>query len=162
MIGRQFLLAIRRRIVLAVAIPAMAGAALIGTSVVAAAPAQASAYGCTRWGALKVPGVGVVVPLGVYCFGVNGSGTTIHFTDGNYYFLGESLRPALYNEREVVRFYDNRGVNYSTIWEATHVGWRYGNQSWQTTIHGTARPGRVCGSLLTSGAVMATVCQGIS
>lgn len=160
MIAQRLCSAIRRH--LALAASAMTVAAVLGTALIAASPAQASAYGCTRWGALKVPGVGVVVPLGVYCFGVNGSGTQVNYTDGNYYFLGGSLHPALYNEREVVRFYDNSNNNYATFWEPTHLGWRYGNQSWTTNIHGNAEPGRVCGSLVTNGAVMATACEGIS
>jgi len=158
-----------RRIVL-LAVPLLAVAAAFGTTVAASAsvhvpatPARSvGAYGCTQWGPIKIPVVNVTIPLGVYCFGINGSGTTVTSTYGHYYFLLGSLHGALYNETEVVRFYDNHGNNYQSIWEPVHLGWRYGDQWWTTNIHGTAYPGRVCASLVTNGAVMATVCEGIS
>lgn len=151
----------RWRIAVAV-IPALTAGLAVAAP---AAPAQASAYGCTRWGSvtIPVPDVGdVKVPVGVYCFGLVGSGQKIDYTQGNYYFLAGSIDPRLYNERERVQFFSNTGAVYDTVWEATHLGWRYGNQSWTTGIHGTARPGRVCGSLVSAGVVIATACEDIS
>jgi hypothetical protein len=99
---------------------------------------------------------------GVYCFGIDGSGRRVNDTYGNYNFVGLSLHPALYNEREVVRLYNKKNVNYATFLEPAYRAWRFGNQNWTTDIHGTVRPGRVCGSLQGDGKVLATVCIGIS
>jgi hypothetical protein len=129
------------------------GAALLGTALIAAAPAQASGSGCANWTSPK--------PSGVYCFGVDGSGRQVSSTYGNYYFVGFTLHPALYDEREVVRFYDKKNVNYATFLEPAYPNWRFGNQNWTTDIHGTVRPGRACGSLQGDGKVLAIACQAI-
>jgi hypothetical protein len=142
----------RRRAALATT--AMTGVALLGTPLIAASSAQASTSNCANWSAPKPPGV--------YCFGIDGSGRKVSDTYGNYYFVGFSLHPALYNEREVVRLYNKKNVNYATFLEPAYRGWRFGNQNWTTDIHGTVRPGRVCGSLQGDGKVLATVCVGIS
>jgi len=83
-------------------------------------------------------------------------------TYGSYHFVGLSFHPALYNEREVVRFYNKKNVNYQTFLEPANRGWRFGSQNWKTDIHGAVRPGRVGGSLQGDGKVLATVCVGIS
>jgi hypothetical protein len=133
----------------------MTGAALLGTTLIAAGPAQASTGdGCANWTSPKPPGV--------YCFGIDGSGRKVSGTYGNYYFVGFSFHPALYNQREVVRFYNKKNVNYETFLEPAYRGWRFGGQNWTTNIHGTVRPGRVCGSLQGDGKVLATVCVAIS
>jgi hypothetical protein len=155
LLGQRFRSSGRRRAALAAA--AMTGAALLGTTLIAAGPAQASTgngNGCANWTAPKPPGV--------YCFGIDGSGRRVSGTYGNYYFVGFSFHPALYNDREVVRFYNKKNVNYETFLEPAYRGWRFGNQNWTTDIHGTVRPGRVCGSLQGDGKVLATVCVGIS
>ncbi len=134
---------------------AMTGAALLGTPLIAASSAQASTdSNCVSWTAPKPPGV--------YCFGIDGSGRQVSDTYGNYYFVGLSFHPALFNEREVVRLYSKKNVNYATFLEPAYRGWRFGNQNWTTDIHGAVRPGRVCGSLQGDGKVLATVCIGIS
>jgi hypothetical protein len=143
----------RRRAALTTA--AITGAALLGTTVVAASSAQASTdSNCVTWTKVKPPGV--------YCFGIDGSGRQVSGTFGNYYFVGLSFHPALYNEREVIRFYNKKNVNYQTFLEPAYRGWRFGSQNWTTDIHGAVRPGRVCGSLQGDGKVLATVCVGIS
>lgn len=141
---------------------AMTGAALLGTALLgttlATAPAQASAYDCASWSASKAPAAG---PFGDYCFGFDGSGQQVTDTYGKYYFTSITLHAALYHEREVVRFYDNKNANYATFWESAFPGWRYGNVNWTTDIHGTVRPGRLCGSLRANGRVLATVCEAL-
>jgi hypothetical protein len=77
-------------------------------ALIAATSAQASTNDCVNWASPKPPGV--------YCFGIDGSGRQVSGTYGNYYFVGLSLHPALYNEREVVRFYNKKNVNYQTSW----------------------------------------------
>lgn len=80
----------------------------------------------------------------------------MNFTDGNV------NSPAIYNRSEVVRFYDRYGNNYATFWEPTAYGYTYGFHYWQTNIRGTAQAGgRVCRTLLSSGAGVATACEGI-
>lgn len=134
---------------------ALAGAGVvIGSAVATASPASASAVGCTWFGSYNV--AGHTVYSGQYCFGINGSGTTVNFTDGSV------NSPAIYNRSEVVRFYDRYGSNYATFWGPTSYGYTYGFHYWQTGIHGTANAGgRVCGTLLSSGAAIATACEGI-
>jgi hypothetical protein len=109
----------RRRAALTTA--AMTGAALLGTPLIAASSAQASTNNCANWTAPKPPGV--------YCFGINGSGRQVSGTYGNYYFVGLSFHPALYNEREVVRLYNKKNVNYAAFLEPAYRGWRFGTQN---------------------------------
>jgi len=54
----------------------MTGAALLGTTLLAAAPARAraSSADCASWGPGKGIAIGATVPSGVYCLGVNSSG----------------------------------------------------------------------------------------
>ena len=73
MIGKRFRITRRRRRALATA---MTGAALLGTTLLAAAPARAraSSADCASWGPGKGIAIGATVPSGVYCLGVNSSG----------------------------------------------------------------------------------------
>ncbi len=151
---RRVRIAGRRRAALAAA---MTGAALLGTTLLAATPAQASSYDCVRWNPPTT-----AAPAGVYCFGVDVSGRQVSDTYGNYYFTGISFHPALYHEQEVVRFYGKKNANYYTFTGPAHPGWRFGNQSWTTPIHGLVRPGRVCGSLRAGGKAIATICDALS
>jgi hypothetical protein len=155
-IGQRFRPARGRRAALAAAIT---GAALLGTNLLAAAPARADSGDCRPWGPGKGIAIGTTVPSGVYCFAVNVSGHQVLNTYGKYYFTSITLHAALYHEREVVRFYDKKNANYFTFWGPAYPGWRYGNVSWSTGIHGAVRPGRVCGSLRGNGKVLATVCE---
>jgi hypothetical protein len=139
----------------------MAGAALLGTTLLAAAPARASSADCASWGPGKGIAIGATVPSGVYCFGVNSSGHQVYDTYGRYYFTSLTLHAALYHEREVIRFYNRKNANYATSREPAYTGWRYGNANWTTGIHGTVPSGRVCGSLRGNGKVLATVCEAI-
>lgn len=128
---------------------------IAGTS----SPAFATADGCTFFSPLTFvfDDMTISIPGGQYCFGINGNGTQVNFTTGAY----QTAR--MYNYAEAVRFYDNHGNNYATFWTPEHLGWAYGPHSWATNIHGTAKAGgRVCGSLTSSGHVVATVCEGIS
>jgi hypothetical protein len=65
------------------------------------------------------------------------------------------------NYTEVVRFYDGHGNNFATFTEPVHNGYAYGYHYWQTGIRGTARVGRVCGTLMSSGTPVATACERI-
>lgn len=134
---------------------ALAGAgAVAGAAFIAASPASASAVGCTWFGSYSI--AGHTIYSGQYCFGINGSGTRVNFTDGS------ANSPAIYNRSEVVRFYDSRGSLYATFYEPTSTGYTYGYHYWQTGINGTAKAGgRVCGTLTSSGAALATACEGI-
>jgi len=138
----------------------MAGAALAGSTLMTA-PARASTPDCARRNAQRTPGALPLAPAGVYCFGVNVSGRQVQDTYGKYYFTGISLHPALYGEREVVRFYDRKNADYAAFREPPYRGWRFGRQNWTTDISGSVRPGRVCGSLRAAGRVLATVCEAV-
>ena len=131
----------------------MTGAALLGTTLLAAAPARAraSSADCASWGPGKGIAIGATVPSGVYCFGANSSGHQVYGTYGKYYFTSLTLHAALYHEREVIRFYNRKNANYATFWEPAYTGWRSGNADWTTGIHGTVPSGRVCGSLRGNG-----------
>ncbi|WP_162907627.1 hypothetical protein [Allorhizocola rhizosphaerae] len=125
--------------------------ALVGVTV-SATPAMASATGCALYGGNYG---GYFIPGGQYCFSINGSGLTVNFTSGS--FNG----PVLYNWAESVRFYDTSNTNYATFNKPVTSGAAYGYHYWQLPIHGTARTGRVCGELKSSGSVVATVCHNI-
>jgi hypothetical protein len=134
---------------------AIAAVVLSGVAGVAAPSAQASAVGCTWFGTYVVGGH--TIYAGQYCFGINGSGTWVNFTDGSV------NTPAIYNRSEVVRFYDRYGNLYAAFYEPEAYGYTYGFHYWQTGIHGWAKAGgRVCGTLTSSGAGVATACEGIS
>jgi hypothetical protein len=136
----------------------MTAASLGGAGAIAltsAPPASASALGCAGFARFHVDGIPIYG--GNYCFGVWGSGSYVNFTDGDV------NTPMIYNRSEVVRFYDSHGSNYATYWGPTSYGWTYGYHYWRTGIHGNFRSGgRVCGTLLSSGHGVATVCHGIS
>lgn len=160
---RDFFNRINRRTqaLLATGVLAVAGvgATVIGT----AAPAMASASGCTFWGGISVRvviddvPVTLHIPAGEYCFALNGNGPKVNYTTGGY------TTAWLYNYTEVVRFYNAYGSNYKTFTEPVHYGYAYGAHDWRTGIRGTFQPGgRVCGSLLSAGVTIARNCEGIS
>jgi hypothetical protein len=120
---------------------------------VMAGPASASSGWCHTYGSIKVGSD--ALPTGVYCFGVIGNGLHVSYT------MGELDTGWIVNYREVVRFYDNSGNNYATFWGPVHNGVAYGDHSWNTGINGNARPGSVCGVLMSSGAVVTSICRPI-
>jgi hypothetical protein len=147
---------LRRRLGVGAAGVVLAAASLVGVLGFGSSPAYASADGCHVWTS-PITIVGHVIPEGDYCFGVVGTGTTIDYTTGSF------ITGVIYDYSEVVRFYDSRGNNYATFYEPEHYGNAYDTHNWTTNIHGTAKAGgRVCGSLTSSGAVVVTVCEGIS
>jgi hypothetical protein len=125
---------------------------LLGSLVATAGPASATAGGCHFWGSVYIPILKVDLPNGEYCFGVSGSGTRVNYTYGNYTTMW------LYDWTEVVHFYDQYGNVYATFREQLHGGYSYGGHAWRTTIHGTARKGTACGTLLSDGLTVATAC----
>jgi hypothetical protein len=118
-----------------------------------AGPASASSGWCTTYGPVKI--AGVTLPTGVYCFAVMGNGLHVSYT------TGELDTGWIMNYREVVRFYDNSGNNYATFWGPVHSGYAYGDHAWNTNINGTARPGRVCGILMSSGTEVTSICRSV-
>jgi hypothetical protein len=126
---------------------------MVAANLLAAASVSASALGCARWGYVHVAGVSL--PTGQYCFGINGSGTTVNNTTGSI------NTPVIYNYEEVVRFYDGYGNNYRTYYQPTHWGASYGSQFWSTGVHGTAQRGSVCGELTSNSVVVVKVCESI-
>jgi hypothetical protein len=144
----------RSRLLLATGLLTVIGVA--GSLVATSAPAMASAVGCTRYGSVYIPVVKFSIPTGQYCFGINGSGATVNFTDG-------SVDTAwIVNYSETVRFYDGHGHNYYTYNGPVHAGYAYSYHYWQTSIHGSAVVGgRVCGTLMSSGTAVATACESI-
>lgn len=127
------------------AITASAGFAVSG--------AQADALGCTHWGGFSFGGHSF--SAGQYCFGVNGSGRHITRTTGSY------NTPVLYNWYEQVQLYDAYGNRYGNFHTRLHTGRYFGSEFWSTNIHGTAKPGRICGTLWSSGDQVATACESI-
>ena len=118
-----------------------------------AGSASASSGWCHTYGSIKVGSD--ALPTGVYCFGVIGNGLHVDYT------TGELDTGWIINYREVVRFYNDSGYNYSTFWEPVHNGYAYGDHAWDTNIHGTAQAGSVCGILMSSGVVVTSICRSI-
>ena len=142
---RSILTRVSRRTRLMAAAGGLAVVATIAGFASAAAPASATSVWCNRWGSVYVPVAHVSIPVGQYCFGVEGSGTTVNSTSGSI------NTPWIINYSEVVRFYNNAGTNYRTFTESAHRGYAYGAHYWTTDIHGQAQPGRACGTLTASG-----------
>jgi hypothetical protein len=139
-----------RKLLVAVLIAATLGLImLVGTG----KPASASATWCAQFGAKSV--LGHSIATGQYCFTVSGSGTTVNYTSGsvNTGWIGYPT--------EVVQFYDNTGSNYASYTTFRGQGTLYGYHYWKTGIHGNARIGSVCGSLLSYGQTIARVCANI-
>jgi hypothetical protein len=143
-----------RRLACLVVIIGVMIVALSSSFAVTSVPAKASATGCVRWGSVHIPEVGSL-PLGQYCFTINGTGTTVNYT------LGSINTPWIINFAEVVHFYDGYGKEYATFYGPVHRGYAYGFQLWKTKIHGTAKVGRVCGQITSSGVNVATACESI-
>lgn len=125
-----------------------------GGAVAESTPAHADASGCTLWGGEEIPVIDVTIDTGEYCFGVKGNGTQVDWTDGSF------NTTFITDWTEIVRFYDGYGNNYATFNEPVTPN-SYGFNYWTTHIHGTAKLGRVCGTLLTEGVEIATACEGI-
>lgn len=142
----------RTRFAVAAGIVAFASiAGLIST----AGPAAASSGWCSVYGPVKVRVLGVTLPTGVYCFSVIGSGLHVSYTSS------ELDTGWIINFRERVDFYDNNGNDYYTYWGPVHNGYAYGDHTWRTGINGTARSGKVCGTLISSGTDIITICRPI-
>jgi hypothetical protein len=143
---RAFLRRISRRTILLIASGSLAVAAVGGT-VIAAAPASASATA----NALYNGDAG-----GLWAFHVDGNGNTV------YDVSGKAITAYIENSYMVVRFYNDSGNNYKTYYGPTHVGRAYGLVYWDmSNVNGTFQPGKACGALRSDGQVLATACVGI-
>ena len=127
-------------------------AATVGAIAATSTDANAAALGCATFGTVQV--AGYTIPGGLYCFGVYGSGLTITGTDSS----AQTVR--IYNESEIIRVYDGNGSLRSTVTTISRTGATYGQQSWSTGYRPTIyNGGKICGSLRSSGTVIATVCH---
>ena len=138
------------RILIAIlAATASIGMVAVGTS----STAQASASGCSAWGAKTVGGIPVA--KGVYCVGLNGTGRRVDTVVGSFNAAG-----SVCNWNITVELFDSSGRWYRTI---------EGGKNWGCTWKGSAaigvfqnvQRGSMCSTLKQNGARIQSVCHSI-
>lgn len=116
-------------------------------------PAEASASGCSAWGAQVVGKVPVA--KGIYCVGLNGTGTYVSTVAASFNAAG-----SVCNWNVTAEFFDANGAWYQTISSPTHWGC-----TWQgsdvVSVFGTKRRGFMCSTLKQNGARVQSVCHSI-
>lgn len=122
-------------------------------SFVGSTPAQASASGCSAWGAKTVGNIPIA--KGVYCVGLNGSGTYVNTVAASYNAAG-----SVCNWNITAEFFDQYGNWYQTINGGTHWGC-----SWQgsdvVSVFKYVKRGTMCSTLKQNGARIQSVCHSI-
>ncbi len=127
---------------------------MVGTVAIISAPAaSASSTHCAWVSPVRI--FGRTIPLGSYCFSVNGSGLNINNTLSSY------EAGWVENLSERVDAIDTSGNTYASWWTYRGNGTLYGTHAWTSGIHGSARPGSLCGHLFSNGIQIAAVCNGI-
>lgn len=120
-----------------------------------AAPAQASAYGCSYFGNLG-PIKGLPIYNGSYCAGVDGSGTWVDGVYGNFSSAGNVC-----NWNITAEFFDGSGRWYQTYTGPTH--WNCGRIGSDGIYIGERKQrGSVCSTLKTNGGRITSVCHSIN
>lgn len=138
-----------RIVVLIVAMLSMIGAMSISGST----PAHASASGCSAWGAKTVGNIPIA--KGVYCVGLNGTGTYVNTVAASYNAAG-----SVCNWNITAEFFDANGNWYQTISGPTHWGC-----SWQGSdaigVFKNVKRGTMCSTLKQNGTRVQSVCHSI-
>jgi hypothetical protein len=137
--------------------PRLAGlaAALLLLAVLGATArsADASAYGCSAWGAKTIGKYPVAT--GMYCVNIQGSGTHVKWVGGGFKSIGNVCNWSITAE-----FFDSAGRWYQTRSGPTHYGCaRSANDViW---INATKKRGFMCSTLKTNGLRITSVCHNI-
>ena len=136
---------------------ALAGLSLVlgisATTAIGATPAHASGTHCAWVNPIRI--FGRTIPLGSYCFSVNGSGLYVTGTLSSY------NSGYVYSLSEHIDLFDNHGNDYYSYWDYSSSGTLYGAHAWSSGLHGWARAGSICGTLYSSGVQIARTCNSI-
>jgi hypothetical protein len=132
----------------------MATLSMIGLlSFVGSSPASASASGCSAWGAKTV--ANIPIAKGVYCVGLNGSGTYVNTVAASFNAAG-----SVCNWNITAEFFDSNGKWYQTIPAPTHWGCSWSGSD-VVSVFGNKQRGSMCSTLKQNGARIQSVCHSI-
>ena len=134
-------------------------AALVMTMTFGASPASASAYMCTFWGPINIPGVPTPIPTGQFCTAVNGTGTYVDNTYGSFLSAG-----SICNYNMTSEFFDSSSRWYRTWtspmnWGCTFPGW--GSNGMRIYERAWVQRGFVCNTLRSNGSRITSYCFSI-
>ena len=122
-------------------------------SISGSTPAHASASGCSAWGATMVGNLPVA--KGVYCVGLNGTGTYVNTVAASFNAAG-----SVCNWNITAEFFDSSGRWYQTISGPTHwgCGWQGSDV---VSVFSNKQRGFMCSTLKQNGGRVSSVCHSI-
>lgn len=142
----------KKIIVIAVLAASLAGVSVLGS----AAPASASAFGCSGFRTVNSPyGSGAV---NSYCVNLDGSGRYVRSVSGSF----TANVGTVCNYNITAEFFDTSGRYYMARSTGTTYGCYWGTRfAGRITLNQTVRPGFMCSTLKQNGGRLTSVCHSV-